>query len=122
MNTQSNAHPRAAAGILGARAGRRHLTRTAVLARQLDEIAPGAVHVRTVPVTVTRNGERHLATWVQLTDVHGLPVGDQAAHRAAFGLLDRLMPGTDWSHPRAYDAATGALTLDEPNLPEELRQ
>ncbi|WP_275463345.1 hypothetical protein [Streptomyces noursei] len=123
MNTtQATARsPRTALAIEGALAGRRHLTRRAVIARQLDAIAPGTVHVRTVPVHTDRDGERRLATWVVLDDALGQPIqADRDAHRAARGLLRRAFPAADWTRPLAYDAATGALAYDEPTMPEEL--
>ncbi|MFK0296410.1 hypothetical protein ACIQU6_38880 [Streptomyces sp. NPDC090442] len=114
---------RAALAIQGGRAGRRFAARRAVIARQLDIIAPGAVHVRTVPVHTDRDGERRRATWVVLDDALGLPVcAGREAHRAARGLLRRMFPAADWSRPLAYDAHTGALVLDEPAMPEELHR
>ncbi|PJN40606.1 hypothetical protein CG747_12490 [Streptomyces sp. CB02959] len=92
-----------------------------MIARQLDAIAPGTVHVRTVPVHTDRDGERRLATWVVLDDALGLPIrADRDAHRAARGLLRRAFPAADWTRPLAYDAATGGLDYDEPTMPEEL--
>jgi hypothetical protein len=112
-----------ALAIQAARAARKHLARTAVIARQLNEIAPGTVHVRIVPVQTDHDGEQHVATWVVLDDALGLPIeADRAAHRAARGLLQRAFPVADWSRPHAYDARTGALALDEPTMPEELHR
>ncbi|NEC25167.1 hypothetical protein G3I20_00915 [Streptomyces sp. SID8111] len=88
-----------------------------MIAAQLDLIAPGTVHVRTVPVT--RDGRRR--TWVTLDDVTGRPVeADADAHRAALGLLHRAFPVADWDRPRRYDATTGVLALDEPTAPAAL--
>ncbi|MEV0444788.1 hypothetical protein AB0I84_04695 [Streptomyces spectabilis] len=112
---------RAAEALQGARRARRDLTRRTVIARQLDAIAPGTARVRTVPVSTDRDGEQRLATAVALDDALGLPVtADRDAHRAARGLLRRMFPAADWSRPQVYDAITGALTVDEPSMPEEL--
>ncbi|WP_242640913.1 hypothetical protein [Streptomyces kasugaensis] len=114
---------RADRAIHGARTARKFLARRAVIARQLDAIAPGTFHVRTVPVWTDRDGERRLATWVALTDALGLPIqASREAHRAARGLLRRAFPGADWTRALAYDTATGALDLDEPTMPEELHR
>lgn len=119
--TQTIGGPRAALGILGGQIGRRHLARTALIARQLDAIAPGTARVRTVPVTADRDGIRRTATWVVLDDALGIPVrADRAAHRAAAALLRRHIPAADWTVAQRYDAATGALTPDAPTMPEEL--
>ncbi|WP_245607467.1 hypothetical protein [Streptomyces prunicolor] len=123
MNTSKPIHraPRAALAVLGAHRARRRLARREVIARQLDAIAPGTVHVRTVPVQTDRDGEQRAATWVVLDDVLGLPVkADRTGHRAARGLLVRMFPGADWSRALAYDARTGDLRLDEPAAPAAL--
>ncbi|RMB83715.1 hypothetical protein CTZ28_23470 [Streptomyces shenzhenensis] len=87
-----------------------------VVAAQLDQIAPGTVRVRTVPVT--RDGRPR--TWVVLDSATG-PIGaDREQHAAAYGLLQRAFPQADWSRPRLYDARTGRLTVDEPTMPAEL--
>ena len=104
MNTSKPIHraPRAALAVLGAHRARRRLARTEVIARQLDAIAPGTVHVRTVPVQTDHDGEQRVATWVVLDDVLGLPVkADRAAHHAARGLLTRMFPGADWTRALA---------------------
>ncbi|KUN96323.1 hypothetical protein AQJ67_33535 [Streptomyces caeruleatus] len=94
-----------------------------MIARQLDQIAPGTARVRTVPVTTDRDGEQRVATWVALDDALGGPVeADREAHRAARGLLLRMFPAADWSRPHVYDAITGDLALDEPAMPEELHR
>lgn len=104
-------------------AAEKHRARTGVIARQLDQIAPGTTRVRIVPVSTDRDGEQRLATWVVLDDALGGPVtADREAHRAAAGLLRRMFPAADWSRPHAYDAITGALALDEPHMPEELHR
>ncbi|MFF4672322.1 hypothetical protein ACFY1C_21095 [Streptomyces sp. NPDC001279] len=122
MNSQTTRRTlRAAHYLTGARDGHRHVTRTAVIRRQLDQIAPGVHTVRTVPVWTDGTGTPRLTAYVTLLDALGLAVrADRAAHRAAYGLLCRLLPGTDWSHPYAYDVAAGVLVLDAPALPEEL--
>ncbi|AYD86225.1 hypothetical protein SEA_DAROLANDSTONE_34 [Streptomyces phage Darolandstone] len=124
MNTtQRTARPRAAAAVEGALAARKRLALTAVLARQLDQIAPGTAQVRTVPVNTDRDGEQRLATWVVLDDALGLPIeADRAAHTAARRLLRAAFPAADWTRPHTYDAATGDLALDAPTLPEELHR
>ncbi|APD18782.1 hypothetical protein SEA_RALEIGH_34 [Streptomyces phage Raleigh] len=124
MNTpQITARRRAAEVIAGARAARKRLALTGVLARQLDEIAPGTVRVRIVPVHTDRDGEQRVAMWVALDDALGLPLkADRLAHRAALGLLRRAFPAADWTRPHAYDVATGELALDAPAMPEELHQ
>ncbi|MGW5673967.1 hypothetical protein ACWEV4_02550 [Streptomyces sp. NPDC003860] len=119
----THAHaPRTALALIGADTARRHLARTALIARQLDAIAPGTVRVRTVPVHTDRDGTPRRATWVTLDNALGQPIeADRAAHRAARGLLRRLLPDADWTRPQVYDATTGDLTIDVPSLPEELR-
>jgi hypothetical protein len=114
---------RAALAIQGARRARNDLARPALIARQLDAIAPGTARVRIVPVQTDRDGEQRVATAVALDDALGLPINaDRAAHRAALGLLRRMFPAADWTKPHAYDALTGALALDEPTMPEELHR
>ncbi|MBK3576155.1 hypothetical protein JHN63_20495 [Streptomyces sp. MBT65] len=94
-----------------------------MIARQLDQIAPGAVRVRTVPVQADRDGEQRLTTWVALDDALGGPIkADRDAHRAARGLLRRMLPAADWTRPQVYDAITGALAVDEPTMPEVLHR
>ncbi|MFI5474977.1 hypothetical protein ACIA6D_32810 [Streptomyces cacaoi] len=101
----------------------KHTVRAAIIARQLDQIAPGTVRVRTVPVQTDRDGEQRLTTWVALDDALGGPIkADRAAHRAARGLLLRMFPAADWTRPQVYDAITGALTDDKPVMPEELHR
>lgn len=118
MNTpQPTRTPRAVQAVLGARRARQRTRFVRVIARQLDEIAPGTARVRTVPVT--RDGRRR--TWVVLDDAAGRPVeADLDATRAAYGLLRRAFPAADWTRARAYDATTGALALDEPTAPAAL--
>ncbi|MFG2650929.1 hypothetical protein [Streptomyces sp. NPDC048436] len=115
---------RAAEAMQGARQARADLAHpVALLARQLDAIAPGTARVRTVPVSRHLDGDQRLATAVTLDDALGLPLhADRAAHRAARNLLRRAFPAADWRRPHIYDAITGALTVDEPTMPEELHQ
>ncbi|MCZ9350756.1 hypothetical protein NGM36_13260 [Streptomyces mutabilis] len=117
MNThQPTRHLRAAQAIKGARAARQRTRFVVTVARQLDEIAPGTVRVRTVPVT--RDDRRR--TFVVLDSATG-PVGaDREQHRAAFGLLSRAFPGADWSRPQTYDARTGVLAVDHLATPAAL--
>ncbi|WP_203632921.1 hypothetical protein [Streptomyces halstedii] len=100
----------------GARVGRRHLARTGVIRRQLDQIAPGTAEVRTVPVTL--DGEPR--TWVALLNDLAQPIGGGDARLAAIGLLARAFPGADWSAPQRYDVRTGHLTPDAPTAPAAL--
>lgn len=101
----------------------KHAIRTALIARQLDQIAPGTARVRTAPVRTERDSEQQLTTWVALDDALGGPVNaDRDAHRAARGLLLRLFPAADWTRPLVYDAITGALAVDRPVMPEELHR
>ncbi|MEV0559422.1 hypothetical protein AB0I27_39000 [Streptomyces sp. NPDC050597] len=101
----------------------KHRIRTDVIARQLDQIAPGTARVRTAPVRTDRDGEQRLATWVALDDALGQPIkANRDAHRAARGLLRRMFPAADWTRPHVYDAITGDLALDAPTMPEELRR
>ncbi|MGC0205258.1 hypothetical protein [Streptomyces levis] len=117
MNTpQPTRVPRAVLAINGARAARRHTRFVRVVAAQLNEIAPGTVRVRVIPVT--RDGRRR--TWVVLDSNNG-PVGaDREQHAAAYGLLTRAFPGADWTRARTYDARTGLLAVDEPTAPAAL--
>ena len=111
VNTpQRTRMPRAISGVQGAHRARRQLTRRAVIARQLEQIAPGTAAVQ------THAGEHGRAKWVVLTDAAGAPVGaDAEQHRAAYGLLRRLLPDVDWTGPRTYDVATGAVMETEPS-------
>ncbi|MFJ7337846.1 hypothetical protein ACIQUU_31935 [Streptomyces sp. NPDC101116] len=115
-NTQPTGASRTALAINGARAARRHTRFVRVVAAQLDEIAPGTVRVRVIPIT--RDGRRR--TWVVLDSANG-PVGaDREQHIAAYGLLTRAFPGADWTRARTYDARTGLLAVDEPTAPADL--
>ncbi|MGW7514816.1 hypothetical protein ACWGJ2_04410 [Streptomyces sp. NPDC054796] len=118
MNQKATRTPRAVLAVEGARVARQQAVRRDVIARQLDAIAPGTARVRTVPVQL----DDRLVTWVTLADADGRPVAaDRDAHRAARGLLRRLLPSADWTGPLVYDAITGELSVDAPELPEELR-
>ncbi|WP_326698010.1 hypothetical protein OG909_12070 [Streptomyces sp. NBC_01754] len=116
MNTSQPIRTGPSAFTAGARAGRRHLARTAVIRRQLDQIAPGTAEVRTVPVTL--DGEPR--TWVVLLNDLVQPIGDSNARLAAIGLLSRAFPGADWSNPQTYTVRTGHLTPDAPTVPAAL--
>lgn len=119
MNTTKPTRaPRAAQAIKGARAARARARFVHVMARQLDQIAPGTVRVRTTPVV--HEGRRR--TWVVLADADGHQVSptDRDAHRYALGLLNRAFPEADWTRPRVYDATTGVLAVDEPVAPAAL--
>ncbi|AVH61400.1 hypothetical protein C4B68_24545 [Streptomyces dengpaensis] len=87
-----------------------------MIARQLDQIAPGTVLVRITPVT--HDGRPR--TWVTLDAATGPVEADRDAHRAAYGLLRRMFPGSDWTRAVLYDARTGYVTYDEPTAPAEL--
>jgi hypothetical protein len=109
--------PRAALAIAGARTARRRTQFVDVIARQLDEIAPGTVRVIVVPVTV----DDRPRTWVELVDAAGCTVARTADQcRAAYGLLTRAFPAADWTRARRYDARTGVLAVDEPTAPAAL--
>ncbi|HEY1177940.1 MAG TPA: hypothetical protein VGF17_17420 [Phytomonospora sp.] len=119
MNTPKRTEfraPRAAHALKGAAAGRRRVEFVEVVARQLDQIAPGTIRVRVVPVT--HDGRRR--TWVVLDSANGPGGADREAHRAAYGLLTRAIPGADWNVARTYDARTGELSVDEPTAPAAL--
>ncbi|MFF4523421.1 hypothetical protein [Streptomyces bluensis] len=111
MNTPKgtdNRDPRAAA--------RRRAQFVEVVARQLDQIAPGTVRVRVVPIT----HKGRARTWVVLDSANGPVDANLDAHRAAYGLLTRAFPNADWTRARTYDARTGELALDEPAAPAAL--
>ncbi|MFI5993133.1 hypothetical protein ACIBAC_15025 [Streptomyces sp. NPDC051362] len=119
-NTHITRAPRAAQGLNGATAARRHMERTAVIARQLEQIAPGTVRVRIVPVWTNYDGAGRTRTWVVLDGADGPTCADREQHRAAHGLITRMHPGADWTRAQSYDARTGELTLDAPCAPAEL--
>jgi hypothetical protein len=121
ITTQAIARtPRATQAVRGADAARRHMQRTGVIARQLEQIAPGTVRVRIVPVWTNREGTGRARTWVVLDTANGPMGAERDAHSAAYGLLRRMFPGADYSRALTYDARTGALTADEPTAPAEL--
>lgn len=120
---QTTRRPRAALAIRGARAARTALTFRDVLARQLDEIAPGTVAVRTVPIwTDAATGTPQRRTWVTLDDARGHAVAaTREAHRAVRQLLAAAFPHADWTAPLDYDARTACLTSPQPlAMPAEL--
>lgn len=102
----------------GARLARHHVERVGIIARQLDQIAPGTTTVRTVPITL--DGERR--TWVALDNALGQPVlADRAAHVAAYRLLRNLLPDAPWgTAPLDYDATTGETRDAAPTVPAAL--
>ncbi|MEU0458681.1 hypothetical protein ABZ322_38235 [Streptomyces sp. NPDC006129] len=119
MNTpQPTERPalRAALAIKGAHAARRRTQFVAVLARQLDAIAPGTVRVHTAPTM--HHGRQTRA--VVLYSAAGVLAATREQRSAAYGLLGRAFPDADWSRARTYDAATGVLAVDEPIAPAEL--
>ncbi|MGK3093741.1 hypothetical protein ACG93S_28965 [Streptomyces sp. WAC01490] len=117
MNTQhSTRRPlRAAQAIRGGQAGRVHVTRTAVIRRQLDQIAPGVSVVCTIPVTTA--GAR--GTHVMLLNDLAQPVGDADAHRAAGRLLRHMVP-SGWDTARAYYVRDGRMVDATPSAPAAL--
>jgi hypothetical protein len=92
------------------------MQRTAVIGRQLDQIAPGVAMVRTVPVMTDGLGgtDRRYTTWATLDNDLGQPIGDRAANRAVRQLLHHMFPGADWTRPQNYDVRTGQLTIPQP--------
>ncbi|MFF6836005.1 hypothetical protein ACFY84_29870 [Streptomyces sp. NPDC012438] len=109
--------PRAVEAVLGARRAHTRQQFIAVVARQLHEIAPGTVRVRIVPVTV----DDRPRLWVELVAVTGQVVSTSADQcRQARNFLRRAFPDADWTRPRSYNAATGALTFDSLSVPAEL--
>ncbi|MGW0933163.1 hypothetical protein [Streptomyces sp. NPDC002644] len=93
--------------------------RAGIIARQLDQIAPGTGRVTITPMTT--EGRRR--AWVTLEMADGTPVenADRDAHRAALGLLRRAFPFADRSLPYVYDAARGELLDATPATPAGLR-
>ncbi|MEU2759358.1 hypothetical protein [Streptomyces sp. NPDC007094] len=107
--------PRAALAIRGGQAGRRHITRTEVLRRQLDQIAPGVAVVCMVPVTTAG---AH-GTYVMLLNDLAQPIGDDDAHRAAGRLIRAAFPAArDTAHD--YYVQTGCLIDAAPAAPADL--
>ncbi|MCX5362913.1 hypothetical protein OG864_29885 [Streptomyces sp. NBC_00124] len=119
-NAEPTQAPRAAQAVKGAEAARRHVARTGVIARQLEQIAPGTVRVRIVPVWKKTTGEGRTRTWVVLDSATGPVDADREQHRAAYNLLRHMFPGADWTQALAYDARTGELIVDAPCAPAEL--
>ncbi|AFU62172.1 hypothetical protein SV1_32 [Streptomyces phage SV1] len=107
----------AAQAIHGAHRGAARARFIGVMARQLHEIQPGTVRVRTVPVLV----DDRPRTWVELVDSTGRPIVTTAdACRAARNLLRSAFPSADWTRPRTYVAATGDLAVDVVGVPADL--
>lgn len=116
MNTTHSTRPlRAAAAIHGGQAGRRHVTRTGVLRRQLDQIAPGVAVVCMVPVTTAGAHGTH----VMLLNDLAQPIGGTDAHRAAGRLLARAFPA---AQDTAYDyyVQSGRMVDATPTAPAAL--
>ncbi|MCX5266054.1 hypothetical protein [Streptomyces sp. NBC_00199] len=117
MNThQRTRAPRAIEAILGARRARRRTQFVAVVARQLQEIAPGTLRVLVTPVN--HNGATR--TMVALEGANGGVSAGRAQHAEAFGLLHRAFPQADWTNARVYDSRTGVLSVHEPIAPAAL--
>lgn len=119
MNTpQTTRRPlRGGLAIYGARSARQHLARTAVIGRQLDQIAPGTAEVYTAPVTL----DDAPRTWVALINALGQPLATDGETRlAAVRLLHHHFPRAGWNAPQRYDVHTGHLTPDAPTVPAEL--
>jgi hypothetical protein len=117
VNTQRTQGPRAVLAIKGAQAARRRTQFVAVVARQLDAIAPGTVRVHTAPTTHFGRETRVVVLFSASGDV--LPT-TREQRSAAYGLLGRAFPDADWSRARTYNAGTGVLAVDEPVAPAEL--
>ncbi|MES9554814.1 MULTISPECIES: hypothetical protein [unclassified Streptomyces] len=118
MTPQTTHHPlRAALAIYGARSCRQHLARTAAIARQLDQIAPGTAEVVIVPVIVDDAPRTHV--WLLDALRLALPA-DREAHSAAARLLRHMYPRADWSAPQLYTVRTGHLLYDAPVAPAAL--
>ncbi|MDW4905063.1 hypothetical protein RB628_06810 [Streptomyces sp. ADMS] len=108
--------PRAVLAIKGARAARARTTFVRVVARQLNQIAPGTLRVHTVPTTHHGRETRAVVLYAEASAL------DTTAEqrRAAYGLLSRAFPEADWTRARTYDARTGVLVADEPTAPAAL--
>lgn len=118
MNTTKPTRvPRAALAIKGAQRARARTRFARVMARQLDQIAPGTVRVAVAPLVVNDRPR----TRVELIDAAGRNVGTtREQHAAAYGLLSRAFPDADWTQPRTYDARTGVLAVDHLAAPTAL--
>ncbi|MGW1405058.1 hypothetical protein [Streptomyces sp. NPDC002403] len=118
MNTpQTTRRLRAGIAIYGARSARLHLARTALIGRQLNQIAPGTAEVRTVPVTI----DDQPRTWaVLLNDLIQPVTTGHDARTAAVRLLRHMFPRADWTTPQRYDVHTGHLAPDTPAAPVAL--
>ncbi|MFI8200068.1 hypothetical protein ACIF6K_26690 [Streptomyces sp. NPDC085942] len=117
MTTQhSTRRPlRAAQAIRGGQAGRRHITRTGVLRRQLDQIAPGVALVCMIPVTTAGAP----GTRVMLLNDLAQPIGTPDAHRAAGRLIACAFPATRTT-AHDYHVRTGDLVEATPAAPAAL--
>lgn len=109
--------PRAAQAIRGGQAGRRHVTRTGVLRRQLDQIAPGAAVVCMVPVTTAGAHGTHVMLLNDLAQP--IAVGDAEARRAAGRLLRHAFPAVGHT-AQDYYVQTGRLVDATPATPAAL--
>ncbi|MEV7991593.1 hypothetical protein AB0O67_06665 [Streptomyces sp. NPDC086077] len=117
MNTpQITRRPRAVLAIKGAQRARARTRFVRVVARQLDQIAPGTIRVHTTPTT--HHGRATRA--VVLYSASGTLPTTREQRSAAYGLLSRAFPEADWDRARTYDAATGVLAVDEPTAPAAL--
>ncbi|MFJ8761034.1 hypothetical protein [Streptomyces cyaneofuscatus] len=118
MNTQhSTRRPlRAAQAIRGGQAGRRHVTRTAVIRRQLDQITPGVAVVCMIPVTTA--GER--GTHVMLLNDLAQPIGAPDAHRAAGRLIRSAFPTAGRTIAQDYYVHDGRMVDATPSVPAAL--
>ncbi|WP_430479345.1 hypothetical protein ACQZM9_21945 [Streptomyces sp. P11-1] len=118
MNTKHTTRRpiRAAQAIRGGQAGRRHITRTAVIRRQLDQIAPGVAVVCMVPVTTA--GQR--GTHVTLLNDLAQPIGTPDAHRAAGRLLRAAFPAAGQATAHDYYVQSGRLLTATPAAPAAL--
>ncbi|MFI2037575.1 hypothetical protein ACH470_23450 [Streptomyces bottropensis] len=108
--------PRAVLAIKGARNAHARTTFVRVVARQLNQIAPGTVRVHTMPTTRHGRETRAVVLYAEAGALH--TTAEQ--RRAAYGLLSRAFPEADWTRARTYDARTGVLVADEPTAPAAL--
>ncbi|MFH9295653.1 hypothetical protein [Streptomyces sp. NPDC017520] len=115
--TQIIDRPRAALAIRGGQAGRRHITRTGVLRRQLDQIAPGVAVVCMVPVATAGAHGTHVMLLNDLAQP--IAVGDDDAHRAAGRLLSQAFPAVR-AAAHDYYVQPGCLVDATPTVPAAL--
>ncbi|MFF4706643.1 hypothetical protein [Streptomyces sp. NPDC001297] len=114
--TERSRRPRAAQFIKGVQRARARTTFVRVVARQLNQIAPGTVRVHTTPTT---HHGRETRAVVLYGEAGALPTTAEQ-RRAAYGLISRAFPEADWTRARTYDARTGVLAADEPTAPAAL--